>query len=185
MFRRVKRSVDPNSSLIGPNEPLNDILKTPEVLRGGLGDISRMSMRSDEDISKMNEAQQMPPGGRLKVGPPTTQLALHQRRRRRRRRGGGWGHTPAPLWVCQKGARQTVQEIVASIWLIINCFPFSPPKLSEYLGAILIAAPLSPLCDNLICIGCSGPWGEKVLMSRERASSAAHVTFTGLDQFPR
>lgn len=37
----VKRSVDPNSSLIGPNEPLNDILKTPEVLKGGLGDISQ------------------------------------------------------------------------------------------------------------------------------------------------
>lgn len=125
MFTRVKRSVDPNSPLIGPNEPLNDILKTPEVLRGGPGDISRLSIRSDEDISKMNEAQQMPPGGHLKVGHPATQLALHQRRRR----GGGkrWRHTLASLWVCQKGARQTVQEIVASIWLLINSFPFSPP----------------------------------------------------------
>lgn len=44
-----------------------------------------MSIRSDEDINKMNEAQQMPPGGRLKVGDPATQLALHQRRWR----GGG------------------------------------------------------------------------------------------------
>lgn len=37
---RVKRAVNPNSPLIGLNEPLNDILKTPEVLGGGLGDIS-------------------------------------------------------------------------------------------------------------------------------------------------
>lgn len=84
---RVKRSVDPNSPLIGPNEPLNDILKTPEVLRGGLGDISRMSIRSDEDISKMNEAQQMPPGVRLKVGHLAMHLAPRQRRRRRGRGG--------------------------------------------------------------------------------------------------
>lgn len=98
MFMRVKRSVDPNSPLIGPNEPLNDILKTPEVLRGGLGDISRMSIRSDEDISKMIEAQQMPAGGPLKVG---------HRRRRRRGRGKRWRHTLASLRVCQKGARQT------------------------------------------------------------------------------
>lgn len=84
---RVKRSVDPNSPLIGPNEPLNDILKTPEVLRGGLGDISRMSIRSDEDISKMNEAQQMSPGVHLKVG----HLAMHLAPRQRRQRRGGGG----------------------------------------------------------------------------------------------
>ena len=32
-----------NSGLIGLNDPLNYILKTPEVLRGALGDISRKS----------------------------------------------------------------------------------------------------------------------------------------------
>lgn len=53
MFTRMNH----NSALIGLNDPLNDILKAPEVLRGALGDISRKSIRSDKDIFKTNVAQ--------------------------------------------------------------------------------------------------------------------------------
>lgn len=82
MFVRVKRAVNPNSPLIDLNEPLNDILKTPEVPRGALGDISRMSIRSDEDISETNVAQQTLRGGRLWVGHPAPARPSPRRRRR-------------------------------------------------------------------------------------------------------
>lgn len=97
MFMRVKRAVNPNSPLIDLNEPLNDILKTPEVPRGALGDISRMSIHS-EDISETNVAQQTLRGGRLWVGHPAPQLALH---RGGGGRGGG-GYTLASHQVYKK-----------------------------------------------------------------------------------
>lgn len=64
-----------------------------------------------------------------------------------------------PSWFAKKGARQTVEEIVALIWLIINLkLNIISSKLSQRLGATFIAAPLSPVCDHLVCIGCMSPW---------------------------
>lgn len=53
--------VSHNYAQIGLNDPLNDILKTAEVVRGALGDIK--SICSSEDI--LNVVQQTRLGGRL------------------------------------------------------------------------------------------------------------------------
>lgn len=52
-------------ALSGLNDPLNDILETPEVLRGALGDISRKSSRTDKDIFKRSPADA---AGRTLIG---------------------------------------------------------------------------------------------------------------------